>query len=272
MSMFDFLKKFKASKKAKNKPKLGLALGSGGAKGFAHLGVIKAFEENGVEFDIVGGTSIGAVVGAFYADGYTSTDIENLIMSVKIKDLILGIPYNMDMSGIKSVVEREIGGKNIEELKKPFVAVCCDVDDMVEIDFTSGKVSTAVCGSSCYLPYFKPIIDTEGRRLVDGAYLNSIPSKNVKDLGADFVVGVDLSANTVNTNKRLVGEADNPKELGYKYADVLLDPDLSSFTATSLTSKNEMYAKGYEAAMKKMDEIKEKIANLKTDKKKKKTS
>ena len=103
----------------KQKPKsikIGLALGSGGAKGFAELGALSAFEEHGIEFDISAGTSIGSIIGAFYADGYSSTDIFRLISGLELKDLLNVIPYSMDMSNIRSVLDREIGQKNIEEL------------------------------------------------------------------------------------------------------------------------------------------------------------
>ena len=83
----------------RNKPqpkKLGLALGSGGAKGYAELGVLRAFEENGVEFSVVAGTSIGSIIGAFYADGYSSTDILELLNQVDFSNVLTGIPINMD--------------------------------------------------------------------------------------------------------------------------------------------------------------------------------
>ncbi|MCQ2399091.1 MAG: patatin-like phospholipase family protein, partial [Clostridia bacterium] len=229
------------SKKNK-KPILGLCLGSGGAKGFAHLGVIKAFEENGVEFDVVGGTSIGSIIGAFYADGYSCTDISGLVSSLNLKEILTGIPFNMDMSGVMNIIDRQIGGKTVEELKKPFVAVATDMDEMKEIVIKKGKVATAVCGSGCFLPFFKPVVDTEGRRLIDGAYMNSIPADRVKELGADFVVGVDLSAfNEYDPDERRAGAAENPKKQGYEFADVMITPDLSGYKSTSFNKPTDMF-------------------------------
>lgn len=270
MGLAAFLKKLSEKRKNKNKPVVGIALGSGGAKGFAHLGALQAFADCGVTFDVVGGTSIGSIIGAFYADGYSSTDINNLLLGIKLKDVLTGIPYNMDMSGIKRVIDREIGGKNIEELKKPFVAVCTDADEMTEVVFTSGKAATAVCGSGCFLPYFKPVVDLEGRRLIDGAYLNSVPADRVRELGADYVVGIDLSAFKVRDpdEKLRAGASKNPSEKGYKYSDVMLQPDLTSYASTSLSGRHEMFELGYNAAMDKMEEIKNGIAHCKKSKKK----
>lgn len=249
--------------------KIGLALGSGGAKGFAHLGALKAFEENGIEFDVIGGTSIGSIVGAFYADGYSSTDIYGLISGISLKDLLNGIPYNMDMSNVKNIIDRQIGGKNIEELKKPFVCVATDADEMVEVVIKEGKASTALCGSSCFAPYFRPVIDTEGRRLIDGAYMNAIPADRVKELGADYIVGVDLSAfkEPTPSSERKKGSAENPSKQGYDNSDVMLTPDLTEFKAIAYNKKNEMYELGYQSAMAKMEQIKADYKLLRAGKK-----
>ena len=108
MGFFDFL--FKRKKK-QPKLKLGLALGSGGAKGFAELGALRAFEENGIEFDVVAGTSIGSIIGAFYADGYSSTDIFELIRRIDASEIKSTFMINMDTFGLFGVIDRTIGSK-----------------------------------------------------------------------------------------------------------------------------------------------------------------
>ena len=253
----------------RKKLKIGLALGSGGAKGFAHLGVLKALEENGIEFDVIGGTSIGSIVGAFYADGYSATDVYHLISNLNFREIITGIPYNMDMSGIFTVLNREIGGKAIEELKKPYLAVATDSSTMQEVVFTSGKASTAMCASSCMLPYFKKFTDERGRLLIDGAYVNSIPADRVKEkLLADYVIGVDLSSHVA---KPTDGTLD-PREKGYKYADVMLTPKLEEYSALSIHKRHDMYEAGYQSAMEKMEQIKKDYALLRAGKKPKSRS
>ena len=268
MGFWAFLK----SKFSKKKSVIGLALGSGGAKGFAHLGALKAFEENGIEFDVIGGTSIGSIIGAFYADGYTSTDIYGLVSGLNLKELLTGIPFNMDMSNIKKVLDRQIGGKNIEDLKKPMVVVATDADEMTEVVFKEGNVATALCGSSCFAPFFRPVIDTEGRRLIDGAYVNAIPADRVAELGADYIVGIDLSAfKEVNpADKKKAGSADNPSAQGYEYSNVMLMPDLREYKAIAYNKRNEMYELGYQAAMEKMAEIRADYTLLRAGKKLKK--
>ncbi len=250
MKFFSFLFK-------KKKPVIGLCLGSGGAKGFAHLGALKAFEDLGVSFDVVGGASIGSIIGAFYADGYSVTDINGLISSLNIKEMLTGLPINMDMSGIKINIDRAIGHKNIEELKKPFVCVATDVDTYNEVVFKNGNVGTACSASSCFLPYFKPVVDTEGRRLIDGAYVNSIPADKVKELGADYIISVDLSAFS-SGDLRLnpfTGEAINPSKQGYDYSTVMITPNLKNFKPTNISARYEMYELGYNAVMEKSAEV-----------------
>ena len=260
MGFWSFLK----SKFSKKKAVIGLALGSGGAKGFAHLGALKAFEENGIEFDVIGGTSIGSIVGAFYADGYTSTDIYGLISGLNLKEMLTGIPFNMDMSNIKKVLDRQIGGKNIEDLKKPMVVVATDADEMTEVVFKNGNVATALCGSSCFDPFFRPVIDTDGRRLIDGAYVNAIPADRVAELGADYIVGIDLSAFKETTS------GENSSSQGYNYSNVMLTPDLREYKAIAYNKRNEMYELGYQSAMEKMAEIKADYTLLRAGKKLKK--
>ncbi len=253
----------------KKKFKIGIALGSGGAKGFAHLGALKAFEENGIEFDVIGGTSIGSIVGGFYADGYSATDVYHLISNLNFKEMITGIPYNMDMSGIFSVLNREIGGKSIEELKKPYLAVATDSETMQEVVFTSGRVATAMCSSSCMLPYFKKFVDENGRKLIDGAYLNSIPADRVKEkLLADYVIGIDLSAHAEEVEDGKV----NPREKGYEYSDVMLTPNLKEFSPLSIHKRHDMYEAGYLSAMEKMEQIKKDYQLLRAGKLPKKTT
>ena len=115
----------------RNKPKkikIGLALGSGGAKGFAHLGALKAFEENGIEFDLIAGASIGSVVGAFYSAGYSSTDVSELLKRIDFGEIKNAFMIKMDTSGLFNVIDREIGAMNIEELPKPFKAVATEIE------------------------------------------------------------------------------------------------------------------------------------------------
>ena len=247
----------------RNKPqpkKLGLALGSGGAKGYAELGVLRAFEENGVEFSVVAGTSIGSIIGAFYADGYSSTDILELLNQVDFSNVLTGIPINMDTSGIIKVIEDNLGEKNIEDLKKPFQTVATHLESGKEKVFSTGNLSVALASSSCMPPFLKPVV-IDRQRYIDGAYVNSIPADLVKQMGADYIVGVDLSLSDNKTEglsklfPTYKGQVENPKEQGYKYSNVVLRPNLKGFSSISIKRGKEMFDIGYQTAIEQMPKI-----------------
>ena len=270
MGFFSWL--FRKSKP--KKIKIGLALGSGGAKGFAHLGALKAFEENGIEFDIVAGTSIGSVVGAFYSAGYSATDIVELLKRIDTSEITNLFMIKMDTSGLFNVIDREIGSMNIEELKKPFKAVATELESGAEKVFDKGSVATALCASSSIPPFFKPVV-IDGVRYIDGAYTNSIPADLVKGMGADYVVGIDLSTQDAKpsllkkffpTYKSGVKE---PWAKGYQFSDTMLHPDLNDFTSIAFWRGNEMYDIGYQHALSFIPKIKQDIENLTYKKKRK---
>ena len=135
----------------KKKVKMGLALGGGGARGFAHLGAIKAFEEYGLKFDYVAGTSVGSLVGAFYAAGYSFDQIFKIAKNIQIKDIksnkILFMPSKTD--GIEEIITQNLGDINIEDLPLPYSAVAVDIKSTNEVCLTKGNLAKAVAGSCC---------------------------------------------------------------------------------------------------------------------------
>ncbi len=250
------------------KLKIGLALGSGGAKGFAELGALKAFEEAGIEFDVISGSSIGSIIGAFYADGYSVTDITEMIKSINPGSIMNGILMNMDMTGLKNVIDRELGEKNIEELKKPFCAVATEIESSQDKAFTSGNTAIALCASASIPPFFKPVF-IDGVRYVDGAFSNSIPADYLRKMGADYVVGIDLSTRDSKPNlltkifPTYESKVEIPWQKGYDNSDVMLHPDLTGFKSTSFKSANQMYEIGYRHALSFVPKIKEDLSRLK---------
>ena len=255
-------------KRKPKRPKLGIALGSGGAKGFAELGALRAFEENGIEFDYVAGASIGSIIGAFYAEGYTSTDIFELLKKVDAKDIKSTFMLSMNMSGLYTVIDNALGSTNIEELKKPFVAIATVLETNEELVLDKGNVAQALCASSCYPPFFKPVV-VNGQRLVDGAFTNSVPSDVVRKMGADIVIGIDLSDHEAKPSAlakifpTFESKVSKPWEKGYQYSDVMLHPDLKGYTSLSFQAGSKMFEIGYECATLAMSEIKNKIKNFK---------
>ena len=262
-------------KKKPKQIKLGLALGSGGAKGFAELGAIRAFEENGLSFDIIGGTSIGSIIGAFIANGYSSTDILELLKSVDAGEIKNIFMMNMDTFGLFKIIDRSIGSLNIENLKKPFCAIATCVETGEEKVFTEGSVAMALCASSSYPPFFKPVV-IDNLRYIDGAFVNSIPADWVKEQGADYVIGIDLSTHEKRNGlldrifPTYTSSVEEPWKKGYVYSDVMLKPNLSSYKPISFSSADAMYDIGYNTAIEKMPEILKAIKELQFKRSKKK--
>lgn len=256
-------------KKPAPKPKLGIALGSGGAKGLAHIGAIKAFEENGIEFDYVAGTSIGSIVGAFYAEGYTADEMLHLLETVNYKEISNLLMMKMDTVRLEDVINRYIGDLSFDELKKPFTAVATELSTGKEVDINSGSIAKALCASSSYPPFFKAVYH-EGKYLIDGAFSNAVPADLVKGMGADFIVGIDLAAFKRESRMSAIGglftnvrfDNGNTSAQGYEFSDVMLRPDLGDYSATSFGKLHEMYEIGYETAMAEMDNVKAGIAAL----------
>lgn len=267
MGFFSWLFKKKKPKEIK----IGLALGSGGAKGFAELGVLHAFEENGISFDMIAGTSIGGIIGAFYADGYTSEDIGSLISHMSLGEIITGFMFNMDTDGLYRVLNRELGGLDIKELKKPFACVATEYLSGEEKVFSDGNAALALCASACFLPYFKPV-EIDGAKYIDGAYVNSVPSDVVKNMGADYVIGVDLSVRDKKPSfmSKVLPSYDKgvsePWKKGYDNADVIIHPDLKDFKSTSSSSGGKMFEIGYKTAVELIPKIKEDLRKLKNPK------
>ncbi len=265
--MFEFLKKL-FSKKKKPKKKLGICFGSGGAKGMAHLGILRAFEEEGISFDVITGASIGSIIGAFYADGYTSKEILNQLQTINKKEFARVLLMNASMVPFQEMIESFLGEVYFNDLKKPFGCTTTNEETGETVELIDGRVSHAVTASSAIPPYFKPV-KIDGVELVDGCFSNAIPSNLCRKLGADFVLAVDLSAykpvQDKNAKKSILEQIisyDKFKDvdantIGYDNADYMLRPDLSEYKATSINKLNEMYQVGYEYAKEEMPKIKQ---------------
>lgn len=242
--------------------KIGLALGSGGAKGFAHLGALRAFEEENIEFDLVAGTSIGSIVGGLYAKGFSSRDMLALLEENTID------PQNMLLVTIGVITLPEIiskftGGATFNDLKKPFSAIAVDMQKGEEVVINSGDLALAMACSSA-IPPFRPVL-YKGKMLVDGAYLNYVPADVVKNMGADIVISINLGKGK-DTNQGIKRTLDelypnnkisltNRSRQCYEYSDIIIEPDLSSYSSASVNKMDEIYDIGYRAVKEKMSEI-----------------
>ena len=269
-----FLSFMKEKFSRKKQPVLGLALGSGGAKGLAHLGVLKAFEEENIRFSFVTGTSIGSIVGALYAKGYTARDMIEIIENLNRKEFAKNLRPFADMGFAEEFVGQYVE-ENIEELPVPYACWATDAETNGGVLLNSGKAARACCASSAIPPFFRGV-EIDGKKLYDGAFTNAIPADVCKDLGAKVVVAVDLSAFTKPDEEksrvaRLLGSAinafvsvkylDDSKTRGYEAADFMLRPNLYDFRATdvSLENMNKMFEIGYNEAKAQMGALKEKM-------------
>jgi NTE family protein len=179
--------------------KIGIALGGGGAKGFAHIGVLKALKEAGIEFDFVSGTSIGALVGAVYAAGKLDR-LEHLSKRYGMTDIpfLLGPTWPSKGLFSGSYVERLLNEtvhvKNIEDLAKPYAAVSVDLNKAEVVTFTRGPLNRAV-RASMSIPGLLTPVSHDDMLLVDGGVLEPVPVRAVRSIGAELVVAVDLLSN-----------------------------------------------------------------------------
>lgn len=253
--------------KSKNKkPKIGVAFGGGGARGFAHLGAIKAFEEYGLKFDYIAGTSAGSIIGAFLAAGYDYANMYRVASEMDVKDIrtskFVFVPSKSD--GIESVFKKELGDINIEDLKTPFAAVAVDIISTDECIITKGNLAKA-CAGSCAVPgIFQPVVFGD-RHLCDGGLQNTIPADVPKLMGCDYVVAVDVnkSRNYGTTGTSLIDVIPCTIRIlmkgnalkGYLYGDVVIKPETKRFKSTKKDGFLDMIEEGYKATIDAMPEI-----------------
>jgi NTE family protein len=173
-----FSKKTSKVKLLKNKNvKIGLALGGGGARGYAHLGAIKAFEEYGLKFDYVAGTSVGAFIGAFYCAGWSYEQMYNISKEVRKKDIrktkIPLLPSTTE--GLQAIIIKELGDIDVSESKIPLAVVAVDIASAEECIITKGNLAKAIAGSCAVPAVFQPV-EFDGRLLADGGLRNTLPA------------------------------------------------------------------------------------------------
>ncbi len=179
-------------------PKIGLALGAGAARGWAHVGVLKALEESSIPVDMISGTSMGALVGALYARGKKAATLEELALGVDWKQLVHLADLNLLFGKgfirgrkLKEVLRSLIGDVRFEDLKIPLAIVAADAQTSEEIIFTKGSVIEAVRASISLPVIFTPV-KWKDRFLVDGGVVDPVPVDIVRDMGADVVIAVNV--------------------------------------------------------------------------------
>ena len=177
--------------------KVGLALGGGAARGMAHIGVLEILEKGRVPIDMIAGTSAGAFVGALYAQGKSTRELKKLAISWNWKQRAQAIDLALPRSGfiaghrIKKLLKSIIGDVSFDELKIPFACVATDVMTGEEVVINQGSVLEAV-RASISVPIIFSVVKYGGRYLVDGGLVNPVPVSVLKDMGADFIIAVNV--------------------------------------------------------------------------------
>ena len=188
------------------KPRIALVLGGGAARGFAHVGVIRALEQEKIPIDMVVGTSVGGLIGAIYASDLSSFDLEWTAFQLEKDDLFdFGVMNAVTGMGfakgdkLEAWVKSHIKTTNIENMKIPFAAVATDLNWGYKVVLDSGSVARAIRASAAIPGVFQPV-QHQGKILVDGGVVDNIPISVAKAKGADIVIAVDISGNLGNTS------------------------------------------------------------------------
>lgn len=175
--------------------KIGVAFGGGAAKGIAHIGVLKAFEEKNIKISYVSGTSVGAIVASYYAFGKNYEDFQELAKKLNYKDSISWtIPKKgfFSTKSIREMIIKDLGDVNIEDAQIPLAICTTDISTGEQVIFHRGNLADAICASVCVPGAFIPQV-IEGRTLVDGGITENVPVSPLYKMGAGIIVAVDLN-------------------------------------------------------------------------------
>lgn len=254
--------------------KIGLALGGGAARGFAHIGVIKALEAQGIVPDLIVGTSAGSVVGALYAAGYDGFALHKLALEmdeVAISDW--SVPFFTEITGVlkgealQKYVNRIVNDVPLEKLKIPFGAVATDLRTGAPILFRRGNVGMAVRASSAVPGLFQPV-QIGSRSYVDGGLVSPVPVRFAQEMGADFVIAVNISSqpevqpasttmDVLLQTFAIMGQSLNRYEL--QQADIVIQPGLGGMKGNDFPGRNNAILAGEQATFAALGEIRRKL-------------
>jgi NTE family protein len=255
------------------KLKIGLALGGGAAKGFAHIGVIKMLEASGIHPDVVAGTSAGSVVGALYASGMDAFALQQTAFGLdeaKIRDVRLFSGGLVQGQALQDYVNQLLHKQPIEQLKLPFAAVATELESGTRTVFVRGDTGRAVRASSSIPGVFEPV-EIRSKHYVDGGVVSPIPVDAARQLGADFVIAVDISAAPDGSNPQdmmgIVGQSLTimGRQLAAQEsarADVVIRPNLAGIGPTNFEQKNQAILAGEKAALAAIPAIRAKLAAM----------
>ncbi|MCD4828267.1 MAG: patatin-like phospholipase family protein [Candidatus Cloacimonetes bacterium] len=283
------------------RPRVGLVLSGGGARGLAHIGVIKVIEEAGIDVDCVTGTSMGSIIGSLHAIGYSGIEIEALVREIdwdvimydrlprrqismeEKRDLaryIGSFPIDLDKFSI-SLPSGLVAGQNFQTMMarvtlsvhhidnfrhfpRPFLCLATDVETGEPVVLDHGNITECVRASMSIPSLFTPV-ELDGRLLVDGGIMRNFPVQEVRDLGADIVIGCDVSLalykrEELSSLVRIMHQCISFQGIrsileGYEQTDILIQPEVAEYSITDFTRIDSLIALGERAAREKFPEL-----------------
>ncbi|MEI8361244.1 MAG: patatin-like phospholipase family protein [bacterium] len=250
--------------KKNKRPTIGLALGSGGSRGLAHIGIIKVLEAHGIPIDFIAGSSIGSMIGGFYASGMNIQNIEDIALKANWRQIFSMVDPHLG-SGliggkkVSSFIESKIKGKTIEDCLIPFVAVATDLKNGEAVILNRGDMVKAIRASISIPLVFKPVI-IDGRLLADAGLSAPVPVDIVRSMGADIVIAVNLDRH-YHVEKRKFAWYDlannsldvlrhNLALANVKNADIVIDIDVGKNYWYQFVNGQDKVLAGEQAALK----------------------
>ncbi|WP_313805507.1 patatin-like phospholipase family protein [Flavobacterium sp.] len=290
---------FSAIAQETKKPKIGVVLSGGGAKGLAHIGVLKVLEEAGVKVDYIGGTSMGAIVGGLYASGYSAQQLDSIFSTVDsdalLQDYIprtsksffekrndevyaITLPFKNFKVGVPTALSKGLYNYNLlsrllshvryerdfSQLPIPFVCIATDIETGEEIVLNKGILPQAIIASGAFPSLYTPV-EIDGRLLIDGGVTNNYPIEEVRKMGADIIIGVDVQDGLKNrdnlggasgvlvqiTNFSMIEKMDAKRE----QTNIYIKPDIKGYSVISFDQGKEIIKKGEESAFAVYEEL-----------------
>lgn len=282
------------------RPKIGLVLTGGGAKGFAHIGVLKVIEKAGIKIDYIGGTSMGAVVGGLYASGYSAQQIDSIFQNTNFDELLqdyiprtsksfyekkndelyaMSLPFNKFSLGVPIALSKGMYNYNLltklthkvrhvrdfNKLPIPFLCIATNIETGEQLVLNNGYLPQALLASSAFPTLFSPV-EIDGKVLIDGGVTNNYPIDEVKKMGADIIIGVDVQdglkdRNALKEATKILLQISNLQMIEgmkekIKKTDIYIKPDITDYSVISFDKGTEIVKKGEDAALEVFDKLK----------------
>ncbi len=284
-----------------NRPKIGLVLSGGGAKGFAHIGVLKVLEQAGIKIDFIGGTSMGAIVGGLYASGYNAAQLDSIATVTNFDNLLIDyvprssksfyekrndelyalvLPFNNFKIGVPQSLSKGMFNYNLfnrltlharhvrdfNQLPIPFLCIATDIEIGKQVILDKGVLAQAIIASSALPSVFSPVI-LEGKMLVDGGVSNNYPIEEIRKLGADIIIGVDVQTGLRDKDQlqdatKILFQVSNLQMIekmntSSKNTNIYIKPDITNIGVVSFEKAKEIILRGEEAAFTVYENFKE---------------